>query len=69
MYSGNAVEGKMHHHFWPADHPAALLVLVAVMILGFAWPLQNVIACVVAAVMMVVAAGIIARTHFHASRS
>ena len=67
MYYDKAMEGKMHHDFWPAHHPAALLALVAVAILGFAWPLQNVPACVMAAVMMVVAAGITIRAHFHSA--
>jgi hypothetical protein len=59
------MEGKMNRYFWPADHPAALLVLVATAILVFAWPLENVPACVLAAVMMVVAAGLAIRAHFH----
>ena len=58
----------MHRFFWPADHPAALLALVAIVILAFAWPLENVPACVLAAVMMVVAAGIPIRAHFHSAR-
>jgi hypothetical protein len=62
------MEGKMHRYFWPASHPAALLALVAIAILGFAWPLENVLACVLAAVMMVVAGGISIRTHFHSAR-
>ena len=58
----------MHRYFWPADHPAALLALVATAILAFAWPLENVPACVLAAVMMVVAAGIAIWAHFHPVR-
>jgi hypothetical protein len=50
-----------------ADHPAALLALVAFAILAFAWPLENVPACVLAAVMVVVAAGITIRAHFHSA--
>jgi hypothetical protein len=50
------MESKMHRYFWPGDHPATLLAVVAIAILAFAWPLQNVPACVLAAVMMVVAA-------------
>ena len=61
------MESKMYRYFWPADHPAATLALVATAILVFAWPLQNVPACVVAAVMMVVAAGITIRAHFHSA--
>lgn len=52
-------------HFWPEGHPAAWLALVAAAILVYAWPAENVTACVVAALMMVVAAGIITRAHFH----
>jgi hypothetical protein len=62
-----AVERKMHHYFWPADHPAAVLALVATAILVFAWPLENVAACVLAVVMMVVAAGITVRAHFRSA--
>ena len=67
MYHDEAMEGKMHRYFWPADHPAVLLALVATAILGFAWPLENVPACVLAAVMIVVAAGIAKRAHFHSA--
>jgi hypothetical protein len=59
------MEGKMNWYFWPADHPAVLLALVATATLVFAWPLENVPACVLAAVMMVAAAGIAIRAHFH----
>ena len=58
----------MHHYFWPADHPAALLALGAMAILAFAWPSENVPACVVAGVMVVVAAGITLRARFHSAR-
>lgn len=58
----------MDHYFWPADHPAALLALVAIAILAYAWPSENVPACVLAAVMVVVAAGITLRAHFHSAR-
>ena len=64
MYHDEAMESKMRYYFWPADHPAALLALVAMAILAFAWPLENVPACVLAAGMMVVAAGITIRAHF-----
>jgi MFS superfamily sulfate permease-like transporter len=57
----------MRRYFWPTDHPAALLTLVALAILAFAWPLQNVPACVLAAVMIVVATGIIIRARFHSA--
>jgi hypothetical protein len=57
--------GQMNRYFWPADHPAVLLALVATATLVFAWPLENVPACVLAAVMMVAAAGIAIRAHFH----
>jgi MFS superfamily sulfate permease-like transporter len=57
----------MHRNFWAADHPAATLALVAMAILAFAWPLENVPACVVAAVMMVVAGGITLRAHFYST--
>jgi hypothetical protein len=65
MHHGEAMESKMHHYFWPADHPAALLALVAMAILAFAWPSENVPACVVAGLMIVAAAGITLRAHFH----
>jgi hypothetical protein len=67
MYHDEAMEGKMYGYFWPADHPAALLALVATAILVFAWPMENVPACVSAAVMIVVAAGITIRAHFHSA--
>ena len=57
----------MHRYFWPADHPAALLALVATALLVFAWPSENVPACVLA-VMMAVAAGIAIWAHFHPVR-
>ena len=58
------MESKCTAIFGPADHPAALLALVAFAILAVAWPLENVPACVLAAVMVVVAAGITIRAHF-----
>jgi MFS superfamily sulfate permease-like transporter len=61
------MESKMRRYFWPADHPAAMLALVATIILVFAWPLENVPACVLATVMMVVAAGITIRAQFHSA--
>ena len=67
MYHDEAMESKMRGYFWPADHPAALLALVAFAILAFAWPLENVAACVLAAMMVVVAAGITIRAHFHSA--
>jgi hypothetical protein len=54
----------MDHHFWPVKHPAAWLGLAAAAILVYAWPAENVPACVAAAVMMVVAAGLTTRAHF-----
>jgi hypothetical protein len=68
MYHDEAAESKMRHYFWPADHPAAMLAVVATAILVFAWPMENVPACVVAAVMIVVAGGIAIRAHFHSAR-
>jgi MFS superfamily sulfate permease-like transporter len=67
MHHDEAMESKMQRYFWPADHPVALLALVATAILAFAWPLENVPACVLAAVMMVVALGIAIRAHFHSA--
>ena len=67
MYHKEAMESKMYRYFWPAEYPAAMLALVATAILVFAWPLENVPACVLAAVMMVVAAGIAIRAHFHSA--
>jgi hypothetical protein len=68
MYHDDAMESKMRHYFWPADHPAATLAVVATAILVFAWPMENVPACVVATVMIVVAAGMAIRAHFHSAR-
>jgi hypothetical protein len=59
---------NMNHHFWPTGHPAAFLLLVAAAILVFAWPAENVFACVTAALMMVVAAGIITQRHLRLAR-
>jgi MFS superfamily sulfate permease-like transporter len=67
MYHDETMESKMHRYFWPAEHPAALLALVATAILVFAWPLENVPACVLAAVMIVVATGITIRGHFRSA--
>lgn len=67
MYHAEAMESKMYGYFWPANHPAALLALVAMAILAFAWPLENVPACVLAGVMIVVAAGITIRARFHSA--
>lgn len=67
MYHIETMESKMRRYFWPADHPAAMLALVATIILVFAWPLENVPACVLATVMMVVAAGITIRAQFHSA--
>ena len=67
MYHDEAMESKMQRYFWPAEHPAALLALVAFATLAFAWPLENVAACVLAAMMVVVAAGITIRAHFHSA--
>jgi hypothetical protein len=58
----------MHRYFWMAEHPAAPLALVAGTILVVAWPSENVPALVVAAVMIVVAAGITIRAHFQSAR-
>jgi MFS superfamily sulfate permease-like transporter len=68
MYHDEAMESKMQRYFWPTDHPAALLSLVAIAILAFAWPSENMPACVLAAVMLVVAAGITIRAHFSSAR-
>jgi hypothetical protein len=57
----------MNRYFWLLEHPAVLLALVAGTILAFAWPLQDVAGSVAAAVMMVVAAGIAIRAHFHSA--
>ena len=61
MPHDEATEGKMNRYFWLLDHPAVLLALVAGTILAFAGPLRDVPACVVAALMLVVAAGITIR--------
>jgi len=55
----------MHHYSWIVEHPAALAVVATAMLL-VAWPLENVPALVVAAVMMVAAAGISIQAHFRA---
>jgi MFS superfamily sulfate permease-like transporter len=57
----------MHGYFWSAKQSAALLALVAAAILAFAWPLENVPACMLAAVMIVVAAGITVRARFRSA--
>jgi len=57
----------MHRYFWLLDHPAAPLALVAGAILAVAGPLRDVPGCVVGALMMVVAAGITIRAHFHSA--
>ena len=56
----------MNRYFWPQT-TCRFLALVAAVILVFAWPLENVPACVLAAVMMVVAAGITIRAHFQSA--
>lgn len=61
MPHDEAMDGKMNRYFWLLDHPGVTLALVAGTILAFAWPLRDVPACVVAALMMVVAAGITIR--------
>jgi len=58
----------MQHDSWLLDHSSALLALGSVAILLFAWPMENVPACVVAAVMMVVAVAIKMWAHFHPAR-
>jgi hypothetical protein len=68
MYHNEAMESKMRHYFWPADHPAAMLAVVATAILVFAWPMENVPACVVAALMIVAAGGIATGAHFRSAR-
>jgi MFS superfamily sulfate permease-like transporter len=68
MHRNEATESEMYYDFWPARHPAALLTLVATAILLFAWPLENVPGCVLAAVMIVVAASITIRAHFRSAR-
>jgi hypothetical protein len=67
MYDDEVMESKMHRYFWSAKHSAALLALVATAILAFAWPLENVPACVLAAVMIVVAAGITMQARFRSA--
>jgi MFS superfamily sulfate permease-like transporter len=67
MYHDEGMESKMRRYFWPVDHAAALLALGATAILAFAWPLENVPACALAAVMIVVAAGITIRTRFRSA--
>jgi hypothetical protein len=68
MYHDEAMESEMDHYFWPARHPAALLALGATAILLVAWPMENVPACVLAAVMIAVAGSIAIRAHFHSAR-
>jgi len=58
----------MYRDSWLADHSSALLALGSVAILLFAWPMEIVPACVVAAVMMVVAVAIKMWAHFHPAR-
>lgn len=66
-YHDENLERKMHRYSWLVDHSSALLALVSGTILLFAWPMENVPACVVAAVMLVVAAVITIRAHFHSA--
>jgi MFS superfamily sulfate permease-like transporter len=68
MYHDVAMESKNAPLFLASRHPAALLALVATALLVFAWPSENVPACVLAAVMMAVAAGIAIWAHFHPVR-
>ena len=63
-----AMESEMDHYFWPARHPAALLALGATAILLVAWPLENVPACVLAAVMIAVAGSITVWANFRSAR-
>ena len=58
----------MYRYSWLVDHSSALLALGSVAILLFAWPMENVPACVMAAVMMVVAVGIRIWVHFYPAR-
>jgi hypothetical protein len=58
-----AMESEMHRYFWLVDHPIALAV-VAGAILVVAWPMENVPAIGVAAVMLVAAAGITIRARY-----
>ena len=67
MHHKEAMESKMYRYFWPAEYPAAMLALVATAILVFAWPSENVPACVLAAVMIAVAGGIAIRAHFRSA--
>jgi hypothetical protein len=61
--------GKMHRYSWVLDNKfAAMLALIAIAILTVAWPMENVLACTLAVVMVVAAAGILIRTHFQLPR-
>jgi hypothetical protein len=68
MYDDEAMESEMDQYFWPARHPAALLALGATAILLVAWPLENVPACVLAAVMIAVAGSMTVWAHFRSAR-
>jgi uncharacterized membrane protein len=55
----------MYRSSWLLNRSSAPLALVAIAILGFAWPMENIPACVVAAVMLALAAAVKLRAHFY----
>jgi MFS superfamily sulfate permease-like transporter len=55
----------MYRYSWLVDHSSTVLALASITILLFAWPMENVPGCVLAVVMMVVAAAIKMWAHFH----
>jgi uncharacterized membrane protein len=55
----------MHRYSWLVDHSAILLALIAGTIIVVAWPMEIVPALWVAAAMIIVAAVITVRAHFH----
>jgi len=57
----------MYRNSWLMNRSSAPLALVAFAILLFAWPMENIPACVVAAVMLAVAAAVKLRTYFYSA--
>ncbi len=58
----------MHRFSWLWENASTLLMLAGFVILLFAWPMENVYACVVAAVMLAVATVMKIWAHFHPVR-
>jgi hypothetical protein len=57
----------MYRNSWLLNRSSAPLALVAVTILVFAWPMENIPACVVAAALLAVAAAVKLGAHFYSA--